>query len=126
MRRKSQRLGANAKLFQQLATVPMTEDTVRGKIIRRVHKMRLCRRSLARTAYAALSIGDDAMPDVHKACSDKRLQRQNDRCSIATGIGNEAGAADLRAMQFRHDLHGLSLRLQRSRRTLIFEMIDSA
>jgi hypothetical protein len=54
----------DADLLQQFAGVAMREDAVRGKIVGRVHEVRLRRRRLARAAHAALGVGNNAVIEI--------------------------------------------------------------
>jgi hypothetical protein len=66
------------------------------------------RGSFAGAADAAFGVGHDAVVEVEQSGATSG-ERKNDGGGIAAGIGDEARAGDLRAMQLRHAVDGLGL-----------------
>ena len=104
----------------------MRKHAVGGKIVGRVHEVRLRRGRFARAAHAALRVGHDAVLEIDEARSHQRLQRQNDRRRIAAGIGDQLRAGNLLAMQLRHAVDGLGLRGRGQLGAFVREGIDGA
>ena len=112
MRRERNRIGGDVQLLQQLAGVAMAEEAVGGKIVRRVHEVRLRGRRLARAGDAGLRIADDAVLHIDPSGGEQRLQRKDDRGGIAAGIRDQLRLGNRIAMQLRHaiDSRGVGLR----------------
>ncbi len=102
------------------------ENAVRRKIVGRVHKVRLRRGRLSRAAHAALGVGHNAVLQIDQSRGNQRLQRQNDRCRVAAGIGNQPRAGNLLAMQLRHAVDSLRLRGRGQLASFVLKGVDGA
>src|SRR5277367_1489461 len=104
----------------------MAEDAVRGKVVCSVHEMRSRRGCFSGSAYAAFGIAHDVVIQVHESRFEERFEREDDRCSKASGIGYQSGLVDLLSMQFGNSIYGLGLRLKRGCRALVLKAVDCA
>ncbi len=86
MRRKLQRSTVDPELLQHLPRVPVSKNTVGGKIVIDLDKMRGRRRRLPCSRNSRLRIADDAVFDIDVAGANPRRQRQDDRGRIAAWI----------------------------------------
>src|SRR5271154_3471070 len=98
------------ELFQQFASVAMSEDSIRREIVGRMHEMRVRRRCLSSSAYAGFRIADDAMLHIDETRLNQRRQREDDRSRITSRVGNKTSLSDLIAVQFGATVDCLGLK----------------
>ncbi len=84
------------ELLEQLAGVPVREDSVGGEIVRRIHIVRLRCGRFARTGDSGLGVGDDAAIEIDPSGGEERLERENDGGRVAAGIGDEFRSCEFR------------------------------
>ncbi len=104
----------------------MGEDRIRRKIVCRIHEVCFGGGGLARAADAALGVSYNAVLQVEESGGHQWAEGQDDRSSIATGVGNETRRGDLCAMQLRHAIDSFSLCGCGCCRALVFKSIDGA
>src|SRR5580658_6837046 len=80
----------------------------------------------ARPADAALGVADYAAIEIECAGRGERLERKNDGCGVAAGIGDEARACYAAAMQLGHAVDGLRLRGCGPLGAVVFKFVDGA
>src|ERR1700722_5724933 len=100
MRSELDLIRSDVKLLEQFAGVAVAEDRVGGEIVGGVHEVGFGRGRFACATDSGLGIADDAVVEIDEAGLNEGSQGEDDRGGVASGVGYEACAADLVAVQF--------------------------
>jgi hypothetical protein len=100
---------AKMQLLEKFAGVAMAEDGVGGEIVGGVHEVRVCRGGFAGSTDSGLCVADDAMGHVHQACLKQGREREDDGGGVAAGVGDEACAGNLVAVELGRSIDCLGL-----------------